>query len=240
MKSGQGGKIFLVLLLLAIGTLLWSCSEDRVRFRITYDVQTPSGLISESHTLETWRKQGGGMKGRYSYGLRGEAAVIKLGADKLMFALLKLNDPSQGSDGMMWLPQQAYGTELTAQCLASIPPGGHCNIQDGDRSDFKQRTLPPKLYPMLVTFDDINDPKTVRLVDPENLAATFGEGFALKSISVEITDEKVTAEVVGKVLVWLPDYYDKNFDGQKYETMYATNRLANSLASGAFKAGKDK
>jgi hypothetical protein len=42
------------------------------------------------------------------------------------------------------------------------------------------------------------------------------------------------------VLVWLPDYYDKNFDGQKYETMYATNRLANSLASGAFKAGKDK
>jgi hypothetical protein len=54
------------------------------------------------------------------------------------------------------------------------------------------RDVPRDKYPLLVTFTDIADPKTVTKVDPDNLAATFGPGVALKRITLEITDEKVT------------------------------------------------
>ncbi|MEP4423828.1 MAG: hypothetical protein ABJ354_20510, partial [Nitratireductor sp.] len=82
------------------------------------------------------------------------------------------------------------------------------------RSDYE--TLYPKIagfrgvrevareaYPLLVTFTDIADPTTVRRVDPDDLAATFGPGVALKRITLEITDEKVTEGRVKAVLGWM-------------------------------------
>ena len=53
-------------------------------------------------------------------------------------------------------------------------------------------TLPDYQYPMLVTFEDITDPASVRLVDPADLAASFGPGVRLKSVVLEVTDEPVT------------------------------------------------
>jgi hypothetical protein len=60
----------------------------------------------------------------------------------------------------------------------------------------------PKFWPRMVTFGDLDDPKSVKAVNPDNLAAAFGEGVSLEGISVEITDEPVTWEM-DKVL---PDY----------------------------------
>ena len=37
-----------------------------------------------------------------------------------------------------------------------------------------------------------DDPKSVKPVDPDDLAAAFGEGVSLKDITVEITDDPVT------------------------------------------------
>jgi hypothetical protein len=56
---------------------------------------------------------------------------------------------------------------------------------------------------MLVTFVDINDPTTVQRVDPDNLAATFGPGVSLKRITLEITDEKVMAGGIRKIVPWV-------------------------------------
>jgi len=61
--------------------------------------------------------------------------------------------------------------------------------------DFKQ-------YPLLVTFSDVDDPKSLQKLDPDNLAAIFGEGYKLKSITLEITDEPVTKGRVEQVLGW--------------------------------------
>jgi hypothetical protein len=60
--------------------------------------------------------------------------------------------------------------------------------------------LPLEKAPRLVTFADINDPKTVTLVDPANLAATFGPGIALKRIWIAITNESITAGDMDRVL----------------------------------------
>ena len=58
---------------------------------------------------------------------------------------------------------------------------------------------------MLVTFNDITNPTTVRRVDPYDLASVFGPGYVLKAITLEITDEKVTEGRVESVLAWLHD-----------------------------------
>jgi hypothetical protein len=96
------------------------------------------------------------------------------------------------------------------------------------------RNVPPNAYPLLVTFTDINDPKSVLEVKPDNLAASFGVGYSLKSITLEITDEPVTEGKVEGVLGWLDKYYDKLLDGNRYSDAQNSN-ISNHLASGSFR-----
>jgi hypothetical protein len=98
----------------------------------------------------------------------------------------------------------------------------------------EKRTVPSGSRPLLVTFGNINDPASVKEVKPGDLAATFGQGYRLSSITLEITDEAVTEGTMQKLLPWLPNFYDTHLDGNKIETIRANNRLANSLASGNF------
>ena len=95
-------------------------------------------------------------------------------------------------------------------------------------------------YPMLVTFDDIAKPETVKQVDPDDLAATFGPGYALKQVSLELTDEPVTEGEIEEILGWLEEHYNNRLDGNRYGTIESTSRFANSLASGSFCAGCEK
>ncbi|WP_417415418.1 hypothetical protein [Hoeflea sp.] len=99
------------------------------------------------------------------------------------------------------------------------------------------RELSPKQYPLLVTFADINDPASVALVDPDDLAASFGPGYALSSITLAITDEPVTKGRVEAVLGWLEAYENKQLDGDRYTKLSAPNRFANSLNRLDFQRG---
>lgn len=58
--------------------------------------------------------------------------------------------------------------------------------------------VPDYQYPMLVTFADITDPASVQLLDPANLAASFGPGVRLKAVTLEMTDRSLKA-----LLAWL-------------------------------------
>ena len=61
-------------------------------------------------------------------------------------------------------------------------------------------------FPMLVTFDDIADPMSVRLVNPAALDATFGPGIKLDTVTLAMTDAAVTSGTVLALLPWLaPD-----------------------------------
>jgi hypothetical protein len=116
--------------------------------------------------------------------LKGEAVVLEVTSGKYLFALIQENKPQ---------------TELI------VFPGEAPLVSTHNLSGVvgKVFQVPQSAYPMLVTFTDINDPKSVKEVKPSDLAATFGAGFALKSITLEITDEKVTEGVVEKVLPWI-------------------------------------
>lgn len=66
--------------------------------------------------------------------------------------------------------------------------------------------LDPKDYPVLVTFANLSDPTSVRQVEPDDLAATFGPGYALKAIKLEITKAPVTTGTIDRLLSWLGPY----------------------------------
>jgi hypothetical protein len=59
--------------------------------------------------------------------------------------------------------------------------------------------------PDLVTFADVNDPKSVMLVDPENLAAALGQGVSWRSMTLQVTDEPLT-KGIDEHLPWVRGY----------------------------------
>ncbi len=118
--------------------------------------------------------------------LHGEAVVLALPQKRYLFALLTYN---------AFLASKVFQDKMDGSL--SEPGERWARIISQLR---ETREIAPKDYPLLVTFTDINDPKTVQKVDPDNLAATFGPGVALKRITLEITDEPVTAGKVEKVL----------------------------------------
>ena len=62
--------------------------------------------------------------------------------------------------------------------------------------------LPIDRLPTAVTFTDLADPTTVKLVNPTDLAATFGPGYRIAKATIEVTDEPLTRGIEKK-LPWL-------------------------------------
>jgi hypothetical protein len=206
----------LVLLAAIILYAQYDLERSWVKYRLTVTIQTPEGEVSGS-TVRAVKYPSTGKRlfslpdaPRKTH-VKGEAVVIDLGDKGKAFAVIK--DSS-------WM-ELVYGG------------GGE---------------LPLKFWPKIVWFEDINDPKSVKLVhttkeNPENnrewihvdnAAELFGEGYAVKNMTVEITDEPVTWGVVEQLLPWIWEYRDKNLDGQRYWRADAKNNLANSLGLGSF------
>lgn len=55
---------------------------------------------------------------------------------------------------------------------------------------------------MLVTFGDLTDPTSLERVEPDDLAASFGNSVRLKRITTQLTDEPVKAGLKAR-LKWL-------------------------------------
>ena len=126
---------------------------------------------------------------------KGEAIVLSLSEDKYLFALLDAPVGWLRSVYESKFPDRQKGNQEIGKWESSLNGLGPVSV-------------PRQAYPLLVTFDDINDPASVKKVDPNDFAATFGEGYSLKSITLEITDEPVTEGEVEKVLGWrgsIPD-----------------------------------
>jgi hypothetical protein len=225
-----------VLVVSAIGAvvvaLVWAVvNKDRYSWRqkLTVTVETPVGEVSASSvSAVSWRKhwiQTDGMG--WNWDLTGEAVVVEVTPGRFLFALLK----------------GAGTTEYMGSVAAASIAGREGRVIDAALfSEVQGRrgraagviALPEVQYPMLVTFDDIADPASVNLVDPEDLAANFGPGVRLKAVTLEVTDEAVTEGVVAQNLPWLVDIWPNHLDGKRLETVRAENRLANSLSANSF------
>ena len=66
-----------------------------------------------------------------------------------------------------------------------------------------QVEVPKKHFPTMITFIDVKNPNTAAPVDPDDLSAMFGNGYSLKSVTLEITEERQTDGRVAEVLPWI-------------------------------------
>ncbi|WP_188062534.1 hypothetical protein [Sphingobium sp. KCTC 72723] len=184
-------------------TLLAGCGSifpsDRLRQKITVEVETPSGLGTGSSVVETEVHKGkswGDVSG-IQYKLGGEAVAVDLPDGRTLFALLRGADGAAGDAA-------AYQVHLIPDALrAGAVANANIVVEGRDLMTVREKAkrarvrldLPPKFYPLLVAFRDIKDATSVERVDPVNLAVTFGPGVKLKRISVEITDVAVTTGI---------------------------------------------
>lgn len=219
-------------------TALTGCSSDTppYRYRMTVEVSTPEGPRKGSSVIEVHTSYSGGdLPGRsWSARARGEAAVVDFGKRGVLFALMQSEDDGDWASDVM---------------LNVAPPGAD---ENGDRFIGRYRNLLnmrsavslPHYYrvnrerpestglPMLVTFKDLKDPRSVRKVDPGDLAASFGPGVKLSTITVQLTSDGETNEVL-KYLPWLPKYADRHFDGSSnsFQDLVTKDQAARLSAS---------
>jgi len=178
---------------------LAGCSDSNsFNQKLTLVVETPAGEVSGAAVVRVIKQTKSNFlappeaRGAIS-ALKGEAAFVEVAPGRYLFALLG------GQDN---LAQKVFARELRLDGI----PAAHPEFEDWTRQLSQMRVsreVPPQLYPLLVTFGDIADPKTVRRVEPDNLAASFGPGARLRAITLEISDEKVTEGRVEGVLGWL-------------------------------------
>ncbi|MEQ8448446.1 MAG: hypothetical protein RIB97_02055 [Nitratireductor sp.] len=219
--------LFAITLLAGCGELGFNNWRWHQKLSVTVDVGGEIVSGSAVSSVLWWPNffSGGWGGAAWLQEVQGEAVVVDLGERGVLFALL-----SRAGDS-------AYTAKLAGRMLTDTPANGRREAVFAAVLASAGRVLevPPERYPLLVTFTDIADPTTVKRVDPDDLAATFGPGVALKRITLEITDEAVTeGEVEKKVLGWLETIGNTMLDGRSISTIKAKNRLANDLSAGSF------
>jgi len=119
----------------------------------------------------------------------GDALVVELLPGRLLFVLLTEGNGGGGD----WQPVRLLGAPSEAGM-----PFGIMSISGG--------LMPVRFddLPMMVTFTNVADERTAILVDPKNVAATFGPDVSLVGASVERTNAHVSRSVKER-LPWLAE-----------------------------------
>lgn len=207
--SRLGAMLLCLLMLAGCGGYSWNQ-------KMTVEVDTPSGVVSGSSVAFVRMQKDFNMTNAFFRDTgSAEATVVELPDGRYLFALLK--PPSE-------LAYHAF----RANFPQGIGPGTNADnarhwlrvISNGGLS----AELPRKAYPLLATFTDVGNPMTIRKVDPDNLAATFGPGVSLRRITLETTNEAITEGGVKKVLNWLGE-----LDPEQYRD--PNNRFKSRLPS---------
>ena len=180
-----------------------SCSflepQGDIRYRITLEVDTPSGIKTASSVWEARLHEALAAfeHGKYQWDYSGEAIVLDL-PEGTLFGLLR-------SENEVQLPVAIMRDQIIAT-KASDWRKSWIKLAPRWKNEKLAFELPRSNYPMLVRFRDIKEPKSVEQVNPDDLAASFGPGIGLRRITVEVTDSPVTTGIE-KILNWLPSIH---------------------------------
>ena len=209
------GSVLLPLRMAAIAgaciLALLGCAEPlpTYRYKITVEVDAPEGVRTGAAVREVRSfDQGKGFPGPEAGGVRkeisGEAVAVDLPNGETLFALLKGNDGSV--DHAKYVAQVALYEDARAlpEAKGKLDGGPFGKVERRFvlrllREHHLSAELSPDNYPLLVRFRDINDPTSVERVGPDDLATSFGDGYALRRIEVETTAEPVIRTLGNKL-----------------------------------------
>ncbi|UWU89726.1 hypothetical protein [Bradyrhizobium sp. CB1015] len=193
-----------------LGLLALLVGGDQIRinrpdhkYRLTVEVTTPAGIKTGSGILAVVPDRNYNRAGRTT--MRGEAVFVDLGQGKNIVVLLAHRQGAKlDLDDINYVALRAYGAAR----------GSQVSFKDMNR----QTGIVPvqgELIPVLVSFADLRDPNTARLVDSDHAEAILGEGHAIRGFSAEVVPngfwpidfggalgEPVTRGIEGK-LPWL-------------------------------------
>ena len=202
-------RILIVLFLIAaIGVTGWfslhtwwkdNLTEWTWRYKMTVSVETPEGIKIGSAVREV-----GVIRGLLllpemnpAIGVTGEAVVVDLGERGILFALMRNELGSDYAHHVVFnaFPYEGGGTTVEG-------------IHHYSQLKSAKTTLSLRDYPLMVTFKDIRDPRTVEVVyavEPywdkreykyrlreDNFEKLFGKGVRLKDVTIEMTDDPIS------------------------------------------------
>ena len=111
----------------------------------------------------------------------GEAVFVDLGEGRNIIALLATGDLARNVD---------YPAQIVPRHF------GLARNRDEDIARYSNLegrwTLAEPEMPSFVTFENLNDPKTAKLVAPSELESAFGPDVRLKSVAIELTSAPIT------------------------------------------------
>jgi hypothetical protein len=165
---------------------VWSFTN----LRITVDIDTPKGIRSGSSVIQTRVLQSGCWGPVEACGVRGEvhgeAVHVDLGNGRRVFAVLGWGPKGQD--------QRIFGLVEATPAVFARP--------EQQRPD-GVKELPASYVPAFVTFENLLDPKTARVVQPAEFEQVFGAGIHLARIRIEVTNDWPSKTIV-TILPWLP------------------------------------
>jgi hypothetical protein len=204
------------------GCGLFGGGVSTLRYRLTVEVNTPNGVKTGSSVLEDAFNPGNSYEFSASERTYGEAPTVDLGGGRYIFALLAG-------------PADKHSMQNMISRMFDYPeyPSPVKSIKLVDRfaeaNDSKPLiVIKREDYPMLVTFGDINDPKSVREVD-------LG---SVRRMTVQIVDDdEPLTEGIERQLTWLSQFPEPPLE-ERQPTAPAPNvgegPLAQQIKHGAF------
>ena len=219
------GKIFLVIVLLIGGAVLFYKGvfpTYSYRYRMTVEVTVDGVVHSGSSVIEVHLvRQPQILSGvpRVASKMTGEAAFVDLGNGRNVIALLASGPNGSNVD---------YPTYIVSK-LSKLSTVDYWDLIK--YSDLRGSwDLPDDDLPTFVTFSDLNDPKTARVVKPGEFEQVLGSGVHFKRVEIEMTRAAVTRGIEKKISgLQSPKRWNEQLQRQPFDF----NRLR--VGSGAFK-----
>lgn len=187
--------------------VLVSCTESyEWNQKVTVVIGTPKGDVAGSSvqaiSFKKYKKALLMEGNSSSWTVTGEAVAVPLPNGRYVFALIE-SDTIYGESHhlLQGLVHPRIGARThEALARAAAQPVG------------SRFPLTGKLRPMLVTFSDISDPRSILEITPSNISRNIGAGYSIKSIYLEVTDEEPRRVGIRDIIPFL-NY--KNFNPEE-------------------------
>jgi hypothetical protein len=219
------GKIlagFLILSVAACG------SNDKFKYKMTVELETPAGARSGFAVREVRHYTPPSIpmlgESRPRWAVTGEAVAVDIAPGETLYALL----PSADGDS------DFSGRSIDFLLKEFGSADGNGSVELWPRKPQSTRPKINEPAPLLVTFRDADDPRSVEQVAPEKLTAAFGPGIKLRRIAIQKTEEAVTSGI-SRRLGWL-GYFEKTNKKLSGSDRLAisSNALADNLSASSF------
>lgn len=212
---------FWMILLLVFGlplALYLFARTTNVRFEARIEIETPKGVQTDSRVMNVsytrpiftaiLPMEARGWRSR----VKGEALAVEVVPGRYLFVLIGSGYNSE--DPVRWLRNTYRQPAFHKGPITHTRFGW---IRAIKRSD-GYFEVPVSSYPYMVTFDDINDPASVILVEPEEMDQIFGPNVSLKSFALTAVNKKVEIGRLQQLLPWLTRIAERSLCKASYRT----------------------